>query len=258
MASLINAEIRNHPERLIKMSGQMLEGEQFTLPSGYAVRQQETVRNFIPIDLKYGRRGRDRVFEDVTSTDSGKITNRKDLWLEEGITYPGSSTPRDQYKFSPQVHNMNDIPVVHFFKASNSGNKDIDDWSNVGIMLLYAGREKYSKMYSSKIDVRGSNFLSGMTKLRKRVETQQRLGNHYMCVLTRATKGVIIGENDHSCHAANIDINALLAIDLNNMETGRAYPSVTAIEAGRTCHATFLAWQSEKLAVHHQPMNLEH
>jgi hypothetical protein len=39
--SLINAEIRNHPERLIKIYKQMLEGDQFTLPSGYAIQEQE-------------------------------------------------------------------------------------------------------------------------------------------------------------------------------------------------------------------------
>jgi hypothetical protein len=37
--SLINAEIRNHPERLIKMHKQMLESEKFTLPNGHTIEQ---------------------------------------------------------------------------------------------------------------------------------------------------------------------------------------------------------------------------
>jgi hypothetical protein len=35
--SLINAEIRHFPERLIEMYKQILDGNQFTLPSGYVI-----------------------------------------------------------------------------------------------------------------------------------------------------------------------------------------------------------------------------
>ncbi|MDR1528301.1 MAG: hypothetical protein LBS22_01800, partial [Puniceicoccales bacterium] len=58
ICSLINAEIRNHPERLIKMYTQMLSSDQFTFPSGYAVRQQPIVDGFITIDLANGGKGR--------------------------------------------------------------------------------------------------------------------------------------------------------------------------------------------------------
>ncbi|MDR1528528.1 MAG: hypothetical protein LBS22_03015, partial [Puniceicoccales bacterium] len=56
--SLLNAEIRNHPERLIEIYTQMLSSDQFTFPSGYAVRQQPIVDGFITIDLANGGKGR--------------------------------------------------------------------------------------------------------------------------------------------------------------------------------------------------------
>ncbi|MDR1528551.1 MAG: hypothetical protein LBS22_03140 [Puniceicoccales bacterium] len=65
--------------------------------------------------------------------------------------------------------------------------------------------------YPSKIQVAGSNFLDGMAKLKEQAEAQQRLGHHYMRVST-------ISSDDG--HAENIDIDALLALDLSRMEPG--------------------------------------
>jgi hypothetical protein len=90
-------------------------------------------------------------------------------------------------------------------------------------MSLYAGQKKYNEISASVIDVKGSNFLDGMTRLKGCAETQQQLGNHYMRAKTVARKEVIVDGNERSGHAENIDINALLALDLNNMEAGKAY-----------------------------------
>ena len=45
-----------------------------------------------------------------------------------------------------------------------------------------------------------------------------------MRVVTRTTEEAIVGGHEHSCHAENINIAALLALNLNTMEFGKAYP----------------------------------
>jgi hypothetical protein len=203
------------------MYGQMLESDQFTLPSGYAIQQQEIGEGFITVDLKNGGHGRKYVFEYITSGNPNKIKKQKDLWLEEGMKYLGLLS---NHKLSLPVHNMNDILFAHFFQASNFGNKNINGDRNYGTMLLYAGHKEYSEIYPHTINVRGSNFSNGAAELKRQAETQQRLGHHYMRVKTKVRRGIIFYGKAHSCHAENIDINALLALDLNNMKIGKAYP----------------------------------
>ncbi|MDR1232692.1 MAG: hypothetical protein LBJ75_00270 [Puniceicoccales bacterium] len=52
--STINAEIRNHPERLIKIYTQMLGGDQIPFPSGHALLQQLVGNGSITVDLRNG------------------------------------------------------------------------------------------------------------------------------------------------------------------------------------------------------------
>jgi hypothetical protein len=221
MNSLINAEIRNHPERLIEMYEQMLGGNQFTLPGGHAIQQQKIEGGFITVDLKNGWWSRSEVFGGITSRGAVKVKKRKERWQEEGIICPESGNPEDKYKLNLPVYNMNDILFAHFFQASDFGNRNIDIGGNYGTMLLYAGHKRYSKTCSPTISVRGSNFSKGMEKLRKYAEDQRELGHHYMRAKTTTGKFSIF---NHSCHTENIDINALLALDLDSMEIGKAYP----------------------------------
>jgi hypothetical protein len=213
--STINAEIRNHPERLIKMYAQMLEGPQFTFPSGYVVQQQPIVDGFITVDLTNGNIRRDRVFEDIASGDPAKIAQQKARWRQEGIEYVESTDEAEKYKFEMPIHNMNDVLFVHFFQASSFGNRKMDSNGESGTMLIYAGKGGRTEMYSSTIRVDGSSFLAGMAKLKGRAEAQRRLGHYYMRVTTRSSS---------SYHAENIDIDALRALDLDHMEPGKAYP----------------------------------
>jgi hypothetical protein len=216
MNSLINAEIRNHPERLIEMYGQMLGGNQFTLPSGHAIRQQKIGGGFITVDLKNGGDGRNAVFREIISGDLAKVERQRNRWLKEGIKYPESGNPGDQYKLSLQVHNMNDILFAHFFQASSFGNNSItEDLDNYGTMLLYAGHKECTKIHPTAIFVGGSNFSSIMAELIEHAETQRKLGNHYMHVATKQMNGY---------YPENIDIDALLDLDLNNMKIGEACP----------------------------------
>jgi hypothetical protein len=212
--STINAEIRNHPERLIKMYTQMLSKDQFTFPSGYAVQQQKVDNGFITVDLKNGGKGRDKVFEDIRSGNFAKIVARKTQWQEEGIEYTGSSNREEKYKLRLSVHNMNDILYAHFLRASNFGNRNIKHNSYYGTTLVYAGH-KNARALSLQIRVDGSNFLSGMAKLKQQAKAQQQLGHCYMRVGTKLSDGG---------HAENIDIPALLALDTDAMEPGKAYP----------------------------------
>jgi hypothetical protein len=213
--STINAEIRNHPERLIEMYTQMLGGDQFTFPSGYAVQQQSIVNDFITVDLKDGGRGKEHAFEDITSGDPDRIAEQKGNWEREGIGYSKSTNEAEKYKLKLPIHNMNDVLFANFIQASNFGNKKIDHNHNFGTALVYAGHERERKIFSSTVLMAGGpGFLEGMTKLKGKAEAQRQLGHRYMRVGTSSSDGG---------HAENIDINALLNLDLNKMETGKAY-----------------------------------
>jgi hypothetical protein len=196
----------------------MLSDTQFTFPSGYAVRQQPIVDGFITVDLINGREGRDVIFRDITGGIAKQIAKWRRIakWRQEGIEYAKSTDEAEKYKFKMSIHNMADILFVHFFQASNFGNRRIDSNGTYGTMLIYAGKRGRTEMYSSTIQVDGSNFLAGMAELKEQAEAQRRrLGHRYMRVSTRSSS---------SYHAENIDIDALRALDLDHMEPGKAYP----------------------------------
>jgi hypothetical protein len=193
----------------------MLSSAQFTFPSGYAVKQQPIVDGFITVDLINGGKGRDRVFEDITGGDPAKIARRIAKWQQEGIKYAKSTDEAEKYKFKMSIHNMADILFVHFFQASNFGNRKIDHNGEYGTMQIYAGQEGCTETYPSTIQVDVSNFLAGMAVLKEQAEAQWQLGHRHMRVAT--------GSSDGS-HAENIDIAALLTLDLDHMEPRKAYP----------------------------------
>jgi hypothetical protein len=222
--SNINAENHNHPERLIKIYIQMLSNSQFTFPSGYAVQLQPIVDGFITVDLTNGGEGRNDVFEDIASGDPTKIAEQIAEWQQAGIGYD----PAKKYELKIPVYNMNDILFAHSVLATNFGNKEINCNDEYGTMLVYAGYGKYDNIYLPTIKVDGPNFLDGMTKLKEEARAQQQLGHHYMRVVTKPSASKSPAGNstpkDLDDHAENIDIDALLALDLGNMETGKAYP----------------------------------
>ncbi|MDR1528302.1 MAG: hypothetical protein LBS22_01815 [Puniceicoccales bacterium] len=63
-----------------------------------------------------------------------------------------------------------------------------------------------------------TNFLEGIAELKEQAAAQRRLGYRYMRVKTEGN-GSNIGN-----HAENIDIDALLALNPDTMEFGKAYP----------------------------------
>jgi hypothetical protein len=223
MNSIINEETRNHLERLIAMYEQMLASGQLTFPSGYAVRQQSVVNGFLTVDLRNGGRGRAAVFEDITGGDPAKRTQQIARWREEGIEYAPSNNQTKKYKLRMPVRNMNDVLFAHFFQASNFGNSRIDH-GDFGTMLIYAGHLRAAMEYQSVIQVDKSNLPGVIAALKTQAGAQKKLGYHYMRVGTRTTTATIVGGYNHSGHAENIDINALLALDLSTMEAGKAYP----------------------------------
>jgi hypothetical protein len=228
--SRINADIRNHLERLIKIYIQMLIGDQFTLPSGHILKLQPIDDDgFTTVDLTNGGKVRDKVFCVITSGDPAKSDEQIAKWRQAGIKY----NPAEKYKLRLPVHNMNDLLFAHLFQASNFGNKKINDYDSFGAMLIYTGYSKRAEMYPTEIQVAEfpsrrfaelfptvtrtdkSKFLAGMAKLKEQAEVQWQLEYRYMHVATVSSDGG---------HAENIDISALLALNLDSMESGKAYP----------------------------------
>jgi hypothetical protein len=199
----------------------MLGDDQFTFPSGYAVKLGSIVNGFITVDLIDGGDGSLAVFRDIFCGNFQKIAQRKEMWQETGIKYEyvESTTDEDEDEDESRrlrlpIHNLNDVLFAHIFQSSNFGNRTIDSGDNYGTILVYAGHKECAEMYSSEIPVDDSNFLAGMAELQEQAEAQRQLGHRYMRVGTRSSEGG---------HAENIDIEALLAVDRYNMETGKVY-----------------------------------
>ncbi|MDR2603304.1 MAG: hypothetical protein LBC11_01955 [Puniceicoccales bacterium] len=218
--SLTNAEIRNHPERLIKMYIQILKGDQIILPSGYVILLQQVKDNYITVDLKNGGKGRDEVFRAIRSGDSDELNQQIEMWEQTGIKYVESTDPAEQYKLKLPIHNMNDVLFAHLFLASNFGNKKINDHCSYGSIEIYTGNKGEVERCSSTIQVDDSNFLNVIEALKKEAEVQRQLGHRYMCVHTEESREADV----YLYHAENIDIDLLLALDPDNMEIERAYP----------------------------------
>jgi hypothetical protein len=213
--SLLNAEIQNNLGWMIQMYIQMFTSPQITFLSGYGVLQQSVVEGSFTVDLKNGGEGRDRIFCNVRSSDPDIINEQMARWYIEGIKYD----PAEPNKLRLPVHNMNDLLFAYLLQASNFGNAKVDDAGCYGTTLIYAGHSKCEKMYSLEIHMDGSKFRDGMAKLKEQAKVQQQLGYRYMRVATTGKRDTgIYG------HAENIDINALLALDLDNMELDKAYP----------------------------------
>jgi hypothetical protein len=193
----------------------MLSSDQFTFPSGYAVRQQPIVDGFITIDLANGGKGRDSIFKQITSRNPSKIAQQQTTWQQEGVKYVESPNAEAKYKLSMPIHNMNDGLFVYLFQTSNFGNWEIESNKNYGIMSIYTGYREDIELFSSETLVDDTNFLEGIAELKKQAEAQQRLGYRYMRVATGTST---------ETHAENIDIAALLDLDLSYMEAGKAYP----------------------------------
>ncbi|MDR1457528.1 MAG: hypothetical protein LBI47_01605 [Puniceicoccales bacterium] len=215
MNSSINEETRSHLERLIAMYAQMLSNPQFTFPSRYAVRRQIIANGFITVNLRNGRRGRDKIFGDIRSGDSAKIGQQIKMWRQEGIEYVESPDETEKYKLKMPIRNMNDSLLTHIFLASNFGNRKVDDDHDLGVMLIYTGLLEYDEIRPVEIPVDGSNFPAGMAKLKEQAEAQKKLGHHYMHVVMQSSK---------VAYMENIDIAALLALNPDTMEAGKAYP----------------------------------
>ncbi|MDR2432177.1 MAG: hypothetical protein LBD34_00245 [Puniceicoccales bacterium] len=167
--------------------------------------------------------GKDTVFEDIRSGDLTKIVIRKVIWRKEGIEYLESTDEAKKYKLKMLVHNMNDLLFAHLFQASNFGNGKINGDKTYGTMESYAGHMEHTKVFPWKMQIDNSNFLNVIAALKEQAEKQRQLGHQYMRVATTSIKGVTVGGFIHSGHAENIDIDALLALNPENMETGKAY-----------------------------------
>lgn len=199
----------------------MLSGDQFNFPSGYAVQQQQMMDGFITIDLKNGGMGRNDVFEDITDGDPAKAAEQIEEWKKEGIEYVESTNLAEKYKLRLPVHNMNDILFAHLLRVSNFGNSKMSLDSEFCTTLIYAGHMNHWETYTLEIQVDRSNFLAVIEESKRRARAQQQLGYRYMRMFTVESKTV---ESNNDAHIENLDIDALLDLNPDTMETNRAYP----------------------------------
>jgi hypothetical protein len=210
-SSIINAELRNHPERIAKILEQILAGSTFNLPSGHPIHQQQIVggngRYYIPANLATGDNAqRDEIFAQENLYD----------YLAAGIERD-SSNP---YGLLLPVRNLTDVLFANFFQASEFGNKylSIKDDLEHGTAFIYYGARDNNSVYSKQgISVAGTDFKAGMERLKRAAEEQKARGMHYMRVATENMAW------DMWNHTENIDIDALLKLDLDALKIGKPH-----------------------------------
>jgi hypothetical protein len=233
--SIINAELRNHPERIAKILEQILAGPTFNFPGGRLAHQEKIIREdgrcYIPASLVFGNK-----------RERGKIFAQENLhnYLSSGIERDSNSTDG----LLIPVKDLNDVFFANFFQNSGFGHNiskfgfiplssegawqfgtmfvyyGIDNANNVNnpiniynaINIIFGNRHP---IYSDqKISVAGADFEAGMERLKGAAEEQKVRGMHYMRVVTKSTKGN---------HAENIDIDALLKLDLDALKVGKPH-----------------------------------
>jgi hypothetical protein len=197
----------------------MLSGDQFTFPSGYSISLQSIVNGFITVDLKNSEFGRNRIFRDIFSDDPDKVAQQTAEWRLAGIKYD----PAKKYELRLPVRNMNDVLHAHFFWASSFGNEKIGIDTEYGTVRVYAGLDGEDRIFPLSTSVTGSDFSPGMAKLKEEAKAQQARGHSCMHVVTEASTKTIDGKDETFSHAETLDIAALLALDPDNMEIGKAY-----------------------------------
>ncbi|MDR1255728.1 MAG: hypothetical protein LBJ94_02280 [Puniceicoccales bacterium] len=223
--SMINADLRNHPERIAKILEQILAGSIFNLPSKYPIHQQQIMGRegggYIPADLTMGNEiKRDEIFAQENSCN----------YLAAGIERD-SNNP---YGLLIPVRNLVDVLFVNFFQASKFGNRHlVTKGGQHGTMFIYHGVKSERDTYSElEISVAGAGFEAGMERLKGAAEEQKVRGMHYMRITTTSTIGA---------HAENIDIDALLKLDLDALEVGKTHIIGDRNWINRKGHPKFLA-----------------
>jgi hypothetical protein len=206
MNSMINTDLRNHPERIAKMLEQILAGSIFNLPSKYPIHQQQIIGRegggYIPADLTMGN-----------EIKRGEIFAR-----ENSLNYLAAGIERDSnnpYGLLIPVRNLVDVLFANFFQASEFGNRHLSTKGEYGTMFIYHGVSDKRSAYSElEISVAGANFEAGMERLKRAAEEQKARGMHYMRITTTSMIWA---------HAENIDIDALLELDLDALEVGKPH-----------------------------------
>jgi predicted component of type VI protein secretion system len=224
MDSIINAELRNHPEKIAKIFEQILAGFTFNFPSGRLAHQQQIIREdgrcYIPIDMVIGdRRERDEIIarENLHNCLSSGI--RRDSSNSYGLLIP--------------VKDLNDVFFANFFQNSGFGHEvksglkplSIEGAQELSTMFTYQGIDsidafgfesgsKRSIYSDQKISVAGISLKAGVERLKAVAMEQKAQGMHYMRVATTSMGG---------CHDENVDIDALLKLDLDALEVGKPH-----------------------------------
>ncbi|MDR2720803.1 MAG: hypothetical protein LBB15_00750 [Puniceicoccales bacterium] len=225
----INAEGRNHPERLVTMLGQVLSEGKCNTPSGYLMRVPPTEGNgYITIDQS-GTCKRNLLY--ICRKDGQQVTDDEQIraWKEAGIQF--DKTKPDLLHLP--VHNLHDVLLVSIVQAILNNPNNIASSRDFGVLYLYTGytgdKSSASEPHLDSVnagtceDEANKSTASAFERdfnllhlLQRQAETQKQNGMRYMPIVTHSVT--------HGGHMGNIDIEALLALNLGKMNNGDVYP----------------------------------
>jgi hypothetical protein len=207
--SMINAKIRNSPDSLALMYIDMLTQDHFTTPGGHRICQRPikkhalSKKSYIPIDLS---KGWAEAVKDL-KTPKAKALQRaaKIKPTKHGLILP---SPKD----------LNGMFFANFFQASLFGDENLKEHGhgNYAVSYIYDNLDSSGEIYNTlAIDVSKSGIGGAIGMLQAQARIQKNQGLHYMRISSTFSNG--------GGHAENIDIDALLKLDLNTLQPNESY-----------------------------------
>jgi hypothetical protein len=199
---------------MAKMYVQIMTQDWFSMPSGFNVGTGRMENDCIAVNLVGGGCGRDDVF------DSKNFSPTE--WKKCGIEYD----PSKKFGLKICVKNLNDVFFAEFFQ-SNFGNASQSWRIDYGTVYTYAGicsRRRACPMTSvGELGVRGTfKWLQNKAReFRSGGISYMRISSRERCHYTDQTGNVLVMER---LHAENIDVEMLLAVDIDGMSPGEIYP----------------------------------
>ncbi|MDR0715615.1 MAG: hypothetical protein LBF25_02490 [Puniceicoccales bacterium] len=211
--SIMNADIHNDPAIPARMMIQMLATGLTNTPSGYVLCSPPIKYGYVAVDLSNGLESEAKIIFDP---------NRVDKWAIYGIT-----RDEENGNILLPIFDANDLLFAAYFQASLFGNRGLESHhgGNFGTMFMRYGIDK---AYLSSTDISNSSRSMEFAIERMQSEARRRRATgenlNYMRI---STISPAVG------HAENIDVDALLKLDLSKLEKGKPY-----IIGDRNCGAT--------------------
>jgi hypothetical protein len=206
--SIMNADIHNNPAVPAKMMIQMLTIGVTHTPSGYVLRLPSIKDGFVAVDLSEGLKNATKKIFDSSKADIHAIYGiRRNEENENVLLLP--------------IFDANDALLAAYFQASPFGNRGLercDIYLDRGATLMRYGIGENSKVHLNPIVIsNSSNSMEVAIESMKREASQRRTADENLNYVRIGTKGT--GED----HAENIDVDALLKLDLSRLEKDKPY-----------------------------------